>query len=154
VEVSFTYTRQGGFGSNQFAVWIADAQGKYVKTLYATRFTASGGYAKRPQSIPDWVKQSRIAAMGKAQADALTGATPKTGRMSYHWDGTDHAGAVLPPGEYRVFVEGSLRNENRVLYSAPVQLGASSAPVELRPQYFGTDAKVRAMIGNVTVSTQ
>jgi hypothetical protein len=152
VEISFTYTRQGGFGSNQFAVWITDAQGRYIKTLYATRFTAAGGYAKRPQSIPDWVKLSGLAGMSKAQADALSGATPKTGALSYRWDGTNQAGAALPPGEYRVFLEASLRNENRALYSAPVQLGASSGPVELRPQYFGNDTKVRAMISNVKVS--
>ena len=152
VEISFTYTRQGGFGSSQFALGITDAQGRYVKTLYATRFTASGGYAKRPQSIPDWVKASGLAGMSTAQADALTGATPKTGALRYRWDGTDQSVAALPPGEYRVFLEASLRNENRVLYSAPVQLGVSSGPVELQPQYFGNDTKVRAMISGVKVS--
>jgi hypothetical protein len=154
VEISFTYTRQGGFGSNQFALWITDARGGYIKTLYATRFTASGGYAKRPQSIPDWVKQSGLAGLSKAQADAVSGATPRTGGLSYRWDGTNQAGAAVPPGEYRVFLEASLRNENRVLYSAPVQPGASSGPVELRPQYFGNDTKVRAMISNVKVSVK
>lgn len=153
VEVSFTYTRQGGFGSNQFALWIEDAQGRHVKTLYATRFTASGGYAKRPQSIPDWVKLSGLAGMNKAQVDAFTGATPRTGVLSYRWDGTNQAGEALPPGEYQVFLEASLRNENRVLYSATVHLGASSGPVELQPRYFGNDTKVRAMISGVKVST-
>jgi hypothetical protein len=152
LEISFTYTRQGGFGSNQFAVWITDAEGNYLKTLYATRFTASGGYARRPQSIPDWVKQSGLAGLGKEAVDAFTGATPRTGALSYRWDGTDQAGAVLPPGEYQVFLEASLRNENRVLYRAAVQLGAASGPVEPEPQYFGKDTKVRAMISGVKVS--
>jgi hypothetical protein len=152
VEISFDYTHQGGFGSNQFALWIENAQGQYVKTLYATRFTASGGYAKRPQSIPDWVRQSGLADMSKNQVDALTGATPRTGALSYRWDGTDQAGTALPPGEYRVFLEASLRNEYRVLYSAPVQLGASSGPVEIQPRYFGNERRERAMISNVRVS--
>jgi hypothetical protein len=155
LEVSFTYTRQSGFGSNQFALWIEDAQGRYVKTLYATRFTASGGYAKRAQSIPDWVRQSGIAGLSKVQADALTGATPRTGRLSYRWDGTNQAGAAVPPGEYQVVLEASLRNENRVLYRAPVQLGDSagaSGEPELEPRYFGNDTKVRAMIREVRVS--
>jgi hypothetical protein len=152
VEVSFTYTRQGGFGSNQFALWIEDVQGRCVKTLYATRFTASGGYARRPQSIPDWVRQSGLAGMDKAQVDAFTGATPRTGALRYRWDGTDQAGAALPPGEYRVFLEASLRNENRVLYSAPVRLGASSGPVEIQPRYFGDARRERAMISGVKVS--
>jgi hypothetical protein len=152
VEISFAYTRQGGFGSNQFALWITDAEGNYVKTLYATRFTASGGYAKRPQSIPDWVKQSGLAGKSKAQVDAFTGATPKTGALSYRWDGTNEEGEAVPPGEYQVFLEASLRNENRVLYSAAVRLGASSGPVELQPRYFGNDTKARAMISGVKVS--
>jgi hypothetical protein len=152
VEVSFTYTRQGGFGSNQFALWIEDAQGRCVKTLYATRFTASGGYARRPQSIPDWVRQSGLARMSRDQVDAFTGATPRTGVLRYRWDGTDQGGTALPPGAYRVFLEASLRNENRVLYSAPVQLGASSGPVEIQPRYFGNDRRERAMISGVNVS--
>jgi hypothetical protein len=133
------------------SLWITDARDGYIKTLYATRFTASGGYVKRPQSIPDWVKLSSLAGMSKAQADALSGATPRTGALTYRWDGTNQAGAVVPAGEYRVFLEASLRNENRALYSAPVQLGASSGPVELQPQYFGNDTKVRAMISSVKV---
>jgi hypothetical protein len=153
VEISFTYTRQGGVGSNQFALWITDAQGNHVKTLYATRFTASGGYAKRPQSIPDWVKQSGLANMSKAQVDAFTAATPRgTSALRYRWDGTNQAGEAVPPGEYRVLLEASLRLENRVLYSATVQLGASSGPVEVQPRYFGDDTKVRAMISDVKVS--
>jgi hypothetical protein len=152
VEVSFTFTRQGGFGSNQFAVWVTDAEGSYVKTLYATRFTASGGYAKRPQSIPDWVRQSGLAGMGKAQADALTGATPRTGSQTYRWDGTNQAGAAVPPGLYRVFVEASLRNENRVLYSAAVEIGGPGGAAAVQSRYFGESAKERNMISGVRVT--
>jgi hypothetical protein len=153
VEISFAYTRQSGFASTQSAVWIEDAQGRHVKTLYATRFTAEGGYALRPQSIPDWVKKSGLAGMSKTQVDAFTGATPKMGLLSYRWDGTDQTGAAVSAGEYRILLEASLRGENRVLYSAPVRLGASSGPVELQPQYFGNDTKDRVMIGGVKVSS-
>ncbi|MDR2313724.1 MAG: DUF2271 domain-containing protein [Spirochaetaceae bacterium] len=152
LEISLVYTRQGGFGSNQFAVWITDARGNYVKTLYATRFTASGGYSKRPQSIPTWVEQSGLARMSRAQVDAFTGATPPAGALVYRWDGTDHTGAALPRGEYRVYVEGSLRNETRVLYSASVQWGSPARPVELQPRYFGNDTRARNMISAVKVS--
>jgi hypothetical protein len=152
VEVSFAYARQKGFSSNQFAVWITDAGGNYVKTLYATRFTASGGYAKRPQSIPVWVERSGLAGMSEAQVDAFTGATPQPGNVSYRWDGTDRTGAALPPGEYRVYVEASFRDKNRVLYSASVQIGTSFGPMEPKPQYFGNDTKARGMISGVKVS--
>jgi hypothetical protein len=152
VEVSFTFTRQGGFGSNQFAVWIADAGGNYVKTLYATRFTAGGGFAKRPQSIPGWVKQSGLAGMEKKAVDALTGATPRTGTQSYRWDGTSQAGTAVPPGVYQVFVEASLRNENRALYRAAVELGGPGGEAAVQSEYFGKSVKERNMISGVKVT--
>jgi hypothetical protein len=99
IEVSFTYTKQSGFSSNQFAVWIEDAQGRYVKTLYATKFTASGGWKKRELSLVEWVKKSNLAGMSKAQIDAITGPTPKNGILRYVWDGTDSAGRTVPAAE-------------------------------------------------------
>ena len=151
VEVSFTYTKQGGFSSNQFAVWIEDAQGRYVKTLYATRFTAAGGWQKREQSLPLWVKQSNLAAMNKAQVDALTGPTPKSGSVRYVWDGKDSAGRPVPAGEYRVLVEATLRGESSVLYTALIKLGERGT-VKPQARYSGSDTKERGMIGQVTVS--
>ena len=151
VEVSFTYTRQRGIGSNQFAVWIEDTQGRYIKTLYATRFTAAGGWQRRKQAIPQWVKQSNLAGMSKPQIDALTGPTPNGGALRYYWDGTDSAGRAVPAGEYRVFVEATLRTENRVLYTAAVKLG-EKGQVTAQAQYFGSGAAERGMIGPVTVT--
>ena len=39
LEVSFNYEKQAGGGSNQYAVWIEDAKGRVVKTLFVTAFT-------------------------------------------------------------------------------------------------------------------
>jgi hypothetical protein len=150
VEVSFTYTKQSGFASNQFAVWIEDTQGRYIKTLYATRFTAAGGWQKREYSLPLWVKQSNLEGMNKTQVDALTGATPKSGNLRYVWDGTDAMGRSLPAGEYRVLMEAALRNENYVLYTAVVKLG-ERGQVTAQARYFGSSTKERGMIGPVTV---
>ena len=151
VEVRFTYTKQGGFASNQFAVWIEDAHGRYVKTLYATRFTADGGWQRRELSLPLWVKQSNLAGMNKTQIDALTGPTPKNGSLRYVWDGTDSAGRSVSAGEYRVFVEATLRNENAVLYTATVKLG-EHGKVTAQARYSGLSTAERGMIGQVTVS--
>ena len=152
VEVSFAYTSQKGFSSNQFAVWIEDAMGRYVKTLYATRFTASGGWQKRDQSIPLWVKQSNLAGMNKTQIDALTGPTPKSGSLRYIWDGTDNTGRAVSAGEYRVLVEATLRGENRVLYTAVINLGEKGRTVTAQAQYYGSSTAERTMIGPVTVT--
>ncbi|GHT84037.1 hypothetical protein FACS1894137_06580 [Spirochaetia bacterium] len=154
-ELSFSYTRQNGSGSNQFAAWIEDARGNYVKTLYATRFTASGGWERRPQSILQWVKQSGLAKLSKPQIDAFTGPTPKPGKLTYRWDGTNQTGAVAPAGEYRLFLEATLRNENRVVYSAEVPLSGGAIGrrrnAEITTEYFGSDTADRGMIDGVQV---
>ena len=152
-ELSFSFTRQSGSASNQFAVWIEDAQGRYVKTLYAARYTANGGWKRRESSIPQWVKQSGLADMNKAQVDALTGATPGAGTLTYRWDGTDSRNTAVPPGDYVIRLEGTLRWENQVLYSAPIRLGQGAAAPEASAEYTGNPGAERGMISNVTVRT-
>jgi hypothetical protein len=151
VEVSFTFTRQSGFASNQFAVWVEDLQGTHVKTLYATKFTAAGGWQRQALSLPLWVKKSNLAGMDKEAIDALTGPTPKNDTLRYAWDGTDSGGRALPDGEYRVVVEATLRNENSALYTAAVKLG-ESGQATASIQYSGRSSAERGMIGPVTVT--
>ena len=152
-EITFTFTRQSGAASNQFAVWIEDAQGKYIKTLYAARYTASGGWRRRDTSIPTWVRQSGLSLMTNAQIDAFTGATPGNGNLSYTWDGTDSRGAAVPAGEYVIFLEGTLRWANQVIYRAPIRLGQGPASPEVKVEYMGDAVAERSMIGNVRVRT-
>ena len=155
LEISFVFNRQGGFSSNQFAIWIEDSRGNYVKTLYATKFTAAGGFEKRPQSIPLWVQKSGLAGLSKQDIDALSGATPRKGKLSFSWDGLDKNRKAVPAGEYRVFLEATLRGDNRVLYSADFLLGSGSpVNVNIKTEYFGSSTKERDMIGDVKVITK
>ena len=155
MEITFSLSRQFGTSSNQFAVWIEDSRGNFIKTLYATRFTASGGWQRRPLSIPLWVKQSGLSALNKADIDAFTAATPRSGALSYRWDGTDKNGRVVSPGEYLVFLEATLRSENHVLYSAPFTLrgagSGSSAEATVKTVYSGSGTREHDMIQNVKV---
>jgi hypothetical protein len=154
VEVSFNFHKQSGFSTNQFAVWIEDSRGNVVKTIFATKFTAGGGWSKRAESIPLWVSKSGLSSMNKNDIDAFSGATPRTGALSYRWDGLDKNGSSLPGGEYQVFLEATLKRDDRVLYSAPVILGNGGGnPVEAAPKavYFGTGTKERGMVENVKV---
>jgi hypothetical protein len=149
-ELTFSFTRQSGAASNQFAVWIEDSQGQYIKTIYATRYTANGGWKQRETSIPQWVKKSSLSVMTKVQVDALTGATPRTGTLTYRWDGTDSKGAVLPVGNYVICLEGTLRWANQVLYRAPIRTGQGLASAEVSVVYTGTTETERSMITAVT----
>jgi len=55
VAISFGYVKQSGSASNQFAVWIEDMSGNYLQTVFATRWTANGGFnltcEKSPGSV-------------------------------------------------------------------------------------------------------
>ena len=160
--ISFDYEKQSGYASNQFAVWIEDINGNLIKTLYATRFTANGGYKNRPDSIPTWVEKSGIASMSKNEVDAITGATPKTGTLFYTWDLTDNNGNTVSLGEYKFFVEGSLRWKNRVLYSGVIEVGDNPVTVQGDVEFFyegandqpalSDNSPENTMIGAVTAS--
>ncbi len=142
VTAAFTYARQRGSASNQFAVWVEDMNGVLQRTLYATEFTVEGGYEYRPDSIPLWVERSELAAMTEDETDAVTGATPREGELSYVWDLTDETGATVPSGEYRVLVEGSLRWKNRVLMSGVIKIGGGPAETQAETEYtFEGDAE-------------
>lgn len=153
VEVSFDYGRQNGMASNQFAVWIADAGGKLVKTLLVTDFTAGkGGWAYRKESLPLWVAESGIADMTQEQIDAVTGATPATSRaLRLVWYGDDAAGRAAPAGVYTVVIEATLRGPNSVLYKAQVDLTGDAAEVKPAPEFSGTSTAERGMVTNVAV---
>ena len=153
-EISFLFTRQSGVASNQYAIWIEDAQGLYVKTLYATRWTANGGYRRRPTSIPLWVSRSHLENMPRSQIDAVSGATPRTGELTYSWDGTNSRGAAVPNGNYVIVLEGTLRWENQVYYRAPIVLGQGAASPQVSVEYVSGDRDTtaeRAMFNNVVV---
>lgn len=123
VVISFEYTKQSGSASNQYAVWIEDKSGRLIKTLYASRWTANGGYKTRPDSIALWAEKSDLAGMSKSEVDAVAGATPKSGPQSYTWDLTGPDGELVPKGDYVFFVEGTLRWKNYVLFSEIIMVG-------------------------------
>jgi hypothetical protein len=136
--------------------------GQLIKTLYATRYTANGGYKDRSDSIALWVEKSGLASMPKSEVDAISGATPKAGNLSYTWDLTNAEGKVVSPGEYKFIIEGTLRWKNYVLYSGVIDIGGAAATVsadtEFHYEAVGNQAALsenspeNSMIGSVTAS--
>jgi len=136
VVVSFEYKRQSGSASNQYAVWVEDMDGNYVNTLYATQWTAKGGYDSRPDSIALWVVKSGISSMPDYYVDAISGATPKaSGSQSYTWNLKDINGDTVLCGEYKVFVEGTLRWKNYVLYSGTIMISDTPVTIQADAEY-------------------
>lgn len=76
-------------GAPQFAIWLEDSDGNYVKTIYVTERASRlswffGPKAGRPESLPVWYHASKHesakSASGKKDQniDAVTSATPKS----------------------------------------------------------------------------
>lgn len=150
--ISFDFQR-GGIASSQYAIWIENEEGKLVRTLYATSFTAKGGYEYREDAIPFWVGKACPEKMTDTQVDAISGATPGNGKLTYIWDGTDQTGIRVPKGKYFFFVEGTLYWKSRVLFSGTVNWGGAeqvSIPVETR--YFNRSTVNKDMISSIKVS--
>jgi len=162
VVISFDYTRQSGPASNQHAVWIEDMDGNLIKSLFASRWTANGGFATRPDSIALWAERAGLASMSSDEVDAVAGATPSTGPQSYVWDLTDLNGGKVLKGDYIFFVEGTLRWKNYVLYSGVITIGDAPVTVQGSAHFhfessdryaaLNVDSPENEMIGSVTVT--
>ncbi len=152
VNVSFDYNKTSTTGGNQFAVWVADKNGQFVKTLYVTSFSGKGGYMNRPLSLPLWAKSH-----SKSGLNAVTRATPRSStasKITCSWDFTDSSGNALPRNtEYILYVEATILNESSVLYTGTINPKASGT-IKLTPEYSTDEAKKSNMIANVRATLQ
>jgi len=161
VELSFNYTKQAGPGSNQYAVWIEDAAGKVVKTLFVTEFTSKGrsrdgskparGYTYRTSCMPTWVKHVGAESLTDEQMDAFTGATPaQSGVQTFTWDFTDQAGKPVAKGTYRVYLEATYNGNSVVTYTGTVTSGQKPGELKLDKSYMEKSEDRKDMISDVT----
>jgi hypothetical protein len=151
VEIHFTYKRLLRVASNQFAVWIEGEDGSYIRSLYATKFTASGGYKRRENSLPEWVDASHWEEAESAEVDAVSGPTKKPGKITVVWDCKDREGGPVPPGTYVYKVEGSLYWEKRMLWTGTIEVGDKETSSSAEVAYIPEEAKkIKPMIDNVS----
>ena len=149
LEITVSYEKQSGTGSNQYAIWIENAQGQIVKTIFVTKFTAQGGYSYRPDCTPMWVNKAKPAEMSKQRIDAFSGATPQSGNHTYVWDMTDDMGNQVAAGEYTFYVEATLLAASKVTFKGAVVTGDSKVSVEPKPEFSSNDSKNKGMIKSV-----
>lgn len=94
-----------------FALWVEDAMGNYMETIYVTGKVAHStwnGTSGRPEALPVWGharnqvndKGEYLPTKDQPVTDAQTTATPM-GIFSCNWDGLD----TLSPGDYQVLLE-------------------------------------------------
>ena len=163
VELSFNYEKQGGAGSNQWAVWIENSKGEVVRTLYVSSFTTKGrgsangqrrrGYTFRPTCVPTWVKNAKAEEMTDEQIDAITGATPSaSGKQTYTWDFKDAQGKTVPVGEYKICLEATLYFESIILYSGTFSTKDKAGEIALTSTLTQEDEQHKNMITGVAAA--
>lgn len=153
IEVTFDYQRQGGAGSNQFAVWIEDAQGDLVKTLAVTQYTSTGGWRLRKSSLSHWQEIADPLHMSMEEIDAVSGATPKqSGTYRVIWDFTNQNGNPVPDGEYRCKLEAALFFTSYALYDGSFTTTDEASVIQPSPQYSYEKSSYKDMIGHVEMA--
>ena len=163
VELSFNYEKQGGAGSNQWAVWIENSKGEVVRTLYVSSFTTKGrgsmngqrrrGYTFRPTCVPTWVKNAKAEEMTDEQIDAVTGATPSaSGQQTYTWDFKDAQGKDVPAGEYKICLEATLYFESIILYSGTFSTKDKAGEIALTSTLTQEDEQHKNMVTGVAAA--
>ena len=152
LEISFTYSKQRMIASSQYAFWIEDMDGNYIDTVYVTQWTAQGGFSYRPLSIPLWVSVAEPSAMSSAEIDAISGATPRSGDYLMVWDFTDRNGNAVTETELRFFIEGTMNNEDCVVFSGTITAANKMQVVVPQPVFSFPDSEYKDMLTNVMVT--
>lgn len=135
VVISYFLHIQPRMASNQFAIWIEDLDGNYVASVFATRYTALGGYKHRPLSLLEWRKVSDWDLKQTEYVDAVSGATPSSGNHQAVWDCRDARGNLVAPGRYIYKMEGNIFWENRVVWTGEIEIGHHGHKSEAAPEY-------------------
>ena len=160
LEVTFNYQKQAGPGSNQYAVWIENEKGEFVKTLFVTAYTTKGrarngeqakrGYIVRPACVPVWVKTSKAEEKTDVQLDAVTGATPQSGGVqTFTWDFTDEQGKTVPQGTYKVKVEATLIFDSDIIYTGTFSTKDKPGNITLTLELTKPDEQHKDMVTDV-----
>ena len=160
LEISFNYTKQAGPGSNQYAVWIENAEGHVVKTLFVTEFTAKGrsrdgskparGYTYRTSCVPTWVQHINADALTDEEMDAFSGATPaESGVQTFTWDFTDQDGQPVAKGTYRFYLEATYNGASVVTYTGTVTYGDPAGDLSMEISYIEASEDRKDMITDV-----
>ncbi len=160
LEVSFNYQKQGGPGSNQYAIWIENEKGEFVKTLFVTSYTSKGrarggqpaqrGYIVRPTCVPVWVKTSKAEEKTDEQLDAVTGATPQnSGTQTFAWNFTDEQGKAVPQGTYKVKVEATLYFDSDIIYTGTFTTKDKAGNIALTSELTKPDEQHKNMVTEV-----
>ncbi len=113
---SVTTTSTGNYSPRHVvAIWIEKADGTFIKTKLKRANT-------RVQWLNQWVTKS-----GQNVVDAITGSTINAHQTeNIVWNATDVNAAVVPDGDYKLWIQMAWANTNGPTYSIPFTKGATA----------------------------
>ncbi len=138
VKIKYNLNRYSIIASNQIVIWIKDANGKYIDTVYATKFMARGGYKNREDCCPIWISESNWINASNNEIDAVSGATQKSGIQEVTWDCMDKNGNMVPAGIYIYQIEANIYWDERILFTGKIEIGNNKNSSKPTIKYFHT----------------
>lgn len=113
------------------AIWLEDADGKLVKTLYVSQ-ELSGTQYKMGDACPDWVNKAQWEKAPKDEVDAVTAPTPMVGgdQMTF-----DMAALRIPAGTYGFRFQVHVSEQYNVLYRGQIIVGGPATDIQLETAY-------------------
>jgi hypothetical protein len=109
------------------AMWLENADGKLVKTLFVSQELSAGEY-EIGNACPDWVKQAHWDTAPKSEVDAVTGPTPNVGSEAKVFDLSK---LDVPPGVYQFKFQMHVLEDHNVLFRGTVTVGGPDQTVAM-----------------------
>ena len=109
------------------AIWLEDADGKMVRTLYVSQELSDTAY-KVGRACPDWVKQANWSTVSKDEVAAVTAPTPNVGAGEFTFD---LSALGIAPGTYGFRFQMHVTDEYNVLYRGQFTVGGPATDVKL-----------------------
>ncbi len=119
IDYEIAYVPAGRYRPPFVAIWIADAQGRTVRTLFHL--------GNRPRRYLDsnyvWWAGFNADGNGVDKLDAVTRPSREPGRYTAVWDGKDDSGALVGQGRYTINIEMTREHGGHSLQAIPLDLG-------------------------------
>ncbi len=109
------------------AMWLEDANGKMVTTLYVSQELSDTAY-KIGRACPDWVKQANWSAMPASDVAAVTAPTPNVGVGELTFDLASYG---IAPGTYGFRFQMHVSDSYNVLHKGQFTVGGPSTVLKL-----------------------
>ncbi len=109
------------------AIWLEDADGKMVKTLYVSQELSATQY-KMGDACPDWVNKAQWEKAPRSEVAAVTAPTPSVGVGELRFD---LASLGIAPATYGFRFQVHVADQYNVLYRGQVMVGGPRSDVTL-----------------------